>query len=205
MSSADAVKRAMCAKPREGTWPSVSSPHLKKTSVSCHIRGEIYSRAYRSSVAHLSWLRLKIHLGSSALVVTERRRRRKWKEAAPHDLEGWTGTALNPLAAIGKLVIMSVHVFALLLSSPSHRVWIKKKATADVGPVASLCRWWQPASSHSPGWKAAVLGLTTALADPYGGLIQLKIPSLSILGALPEFRSWSGKGVCLSSGGEVPI
>ncbi|CAL9112012.1 unnamed protein product [Musa hybrid cultivar] len=100
---------------------------------------------------------------------------------------------------------MSVHVFALLLSSPSHRVWIKKKATADVGPVASLCRWWQPASSHSPGWKAAVLGLTTALADPYGGLIQLKIPSLSILGALPEFRSWSGKGVCLSSGGEVPI
>ncbi|URE36387.1 hypothetical protein MUK42_37260 [Musa troglodytarum] len=179
MSSTDAVKRAMCAKPREGTWPSVSSPHLKKTSVSCHIRGEIYSRAFRSSVARLSWLRLKVHLGSSALVFTERRGR-QWKEAAPHDLEGWTGTALNPVAAIGKL------------------------ATADVGPAASLCRWWQPASSHSPGWKAAVLGLTPALADPYDGLIHLKIPSLSVLGAQPEFRSWSGKGVCLSSGGEIP-
>ncbi|CAD5163167.1 unnamed protein product [Musa acuminata subsp. malaccensis] len=164
MSSADAVKRAMCAKPREGTWPSGSSPHLKKTSVCCHIRGEIYSRAYRSSVAHLSWLRLKIHLGSSALVFTERRRRRrKWKEAAPHDLEGWTGTALNPLAGIGKLVVA-----ASLISFP-------RLESSCFGSHNSLGRslWW----AHSAQNPVFVHPRSTA-----------RVPILEWEGGVSEFR-----------------
>ncbi|RRT63547.1 hypothetical protein B296_00020818 [Ensete ventricosum] len=171
MSSTDAVRRAMCAKPREVTWPSVSSPlsqkdlcllsHPRRNFTLVHTGDRLHTSHGRS------FPRLKIHLSSSALEFTEAttRRRRKGKEAAPHDLEGLTGT----VSSLRPQLMWVLWLLSVRGDSQPHLI-----------PQAGKQMIWV---SQQP-WQILMVGSSSSKSR--------LCPS--ILGALPGFRSWSGKG-----------